>query len=223
MPKPRPLPDRGVFVNCPFNMGYREQFNALIFAVYDCGFYPICALESADSGEVRFSKICALIGECRYAIHDLSRIKIDPNTQLPRFNMVLELGIYLGAKMFSGSGGLAKVCVVMDTEQYRYRDFCSDLAGLDIEAHNDAPLKLVCVVRNWLRNYQEDEELTPDGEHIFNRYKQFLVNLTGRCERVHRNPKSLIFRDYVSMLEGWLAEHDWRGAETLTVQLPSRP
>jgi len=87
---------RGVFVNCPFDPDYKEQFDALIFAIYDCGFYPRCAWEIADSGGVRFEKICELIQECRYGIHDLSRIQIDSATQLPRFNMPLELGLAVG-------------------------------------------------------------------------------------------------------------------------------
>jgi hypothetical protein len=143
MPNPRSPTDRGVFVNCPFDPDYKEQFNAIIFAVYDCGFYPRCGLEAADSGEVRFEKICELIRECRYGIHDLSRIEIDSATQLSRFNMPLELGLFLGAKLFSGKKKRAKVCLVMDTERYRYRDFCSDLAGIDIAAHGGDLLKLV--------------------------------------------------------------------------------
>src|SRR4029077_6961558 len=165
MPDPSPPEDRGVFVNCPFDRDYKDLFDALIFAVYDCGFYPRCALADADSSEDRFLKICALIRQCRYAIHDVSRVKIDPNTGFPRFNMILELGIYLGVKMSASSETPAKVCLVMDTEPRRYRALCSDLSAFDFKAHNDESLKLVCEVRNWLRNYQEAEELTPDGEH----------------------------------------------------------
>jgi integrase len=46
--------------------------------------------------------------ECRYAIHDISRVKIDPNIGLPRFNMILELAIYLGVKMSTGPGTPSK-------------------------------------------------------------------------------------------------------------------
>src|ERR1700730_5242117 len=96
------MPDSGastnldVFVNCPFDSGYKQQFNALIFTIYDFGFYPRCALEAVDSGQLRFQKICQLILESPYGIHDLSRIELDPSTQLPRFNMALELGLFLG-------------------------------------------------------------------------------------------------------------------------------
>lgn len=213
MPNPRRPTDRGVFINCPFDPEYKENLNALIFAVCDCGFYPRIALESADSGEVRFSKILQLIGECRYAIHDLSRVKIDPNTDLPRFNMVLELGIYLGTKTF-GSEGPVKVCLVMDTDQHRYRDFCSDLAGVDINAHHDDRLQLICVVRDWLNTYREDDRIIPDGTHIFERYEKFLAGLPRRCQHFHLDPKTIKFPDYISLLEGWLEENDWRGSQS---------
>jgi hypothetical protein len=75
-------PDRYVFVNCPFDPGYKQQFDALIFTIFDCGFYPRCAREKVDSGQSRFLKISELIRECPYGIHDLSRIELDPVTNL---------------------------------------------------------------------------------------------------------------------------------------------
>src|ERR1700732_1388166 len=81
-----------------------------------------------------------------YGIHDLSRIELDPRTQLPRFNMALELGLFLGANLLSES---KKPCLVMDTERYRYQRFCSDLSGFDPSAHGGDILQLICVVRDW--------------------------------------------------------------------------
>jgi hypothetical protein len=124
----------GVFVNCPFDQAYKHLFDAIVFAIHDCGFAARCALEASDSSEVRFQKICAIIAECRYGVHDISRT--EPNEDgLPRFNMPLELGVFLGAKVFGGRRDRAKVCLVLDAERYRYQKFCSDLAGVDIEAH----------------------------------------------------------------------------------------
>ena len=34
-----------VFLNCPFDAAYKQLFDALVFAVHDCGFIPRCALE----------------------------------------------------------------------------------------------------------------------------------------------------------------------------------
>jgi len=56
-------PDYGrcVFINCPFDDGYRQLFEATIFSVFDCGYIPRCALEVYDSGQVRIEKIFKLI------------------------------------------------------------------------------------------------------------------------------------------------------------------
>jgi hypothetical protein len=179
--------------------------------IYDCGFYPRCALEVVDSGQLRFQKICQLILECSYGIHDLSRIELAPSTQLPRFNMALELGLFLGANLLSEN---KKACLVMDTEQYRYQRFCSDLSGVDISAHGDDTLRLICVVRDWLRTYLEPSEGIPGGEYVFGRYKQFLSILPGLCEQQHLNPESLIFYEYISFLQGWLEGKGLREEQT---------
>ena len=52
-----------VFVNCPFDEEYEELFDAIVFAVHDCGFVARCALEAIDSGEARIDKILAIIAK----------------------------------------------------------------------------------------------------------------------------------------------------------------
>ncbi len=63
-----------VFINCPFDAKYKSLFDAMVFAVHDCGFIPRCALEEDDASEVRidkiyqnlhFSKLHALAWRCR--------------------------------------------------------------------------------------------------------------------------------------------------------------
>src|SRR6478735_8279162 len=89
-----------VFVNCPFDDGYRSIFDAMIFTVFDCGFIPRCALENTDSDQIRISKIQKIIEDCKYGIHDISKADLDAATKLARFNMPFELGLFLGAKNF---------------------------------------------------------------------------------------------------------------------------
>ena len=48
--------------------------------------------------------------------------------------MPLELGIFLGAKRFGRAEQKGKVCLILDTERYRYQQFMSDIAGQDISA-----------------------------------------------------------------------------------------
>src|SRR5690349_14391733 len=91
--------DKSVFINCPFDRDYKLLFEAIVFTVFDCGFRPRCALETDDGGQVRMEKIFGLIANSRLAINDLCRVDLDSTTNLPRFNMPLELGIFLGAQL----------------------------------------------------------------------------------------------------------------------------
>ncbi|UCH97716.1 MAG: hypothetical protein JSV88_12935 [Candidatus Aminicenantes bacterium] len=100
-----------VFINCPFDGSYLPVFHAIIFTVSDCGYSPRCSMEIEDSSEVRIDKIAKIISECKYGIHDISRTDLDKNTNLPRFNMPLELGMFLGAKRFGDDEQRKKVCL----------------------------------------------------------------------------------------------------------------
>jgi hypothetical protein len=88
---------RSVFINCPFDPKYKTIFNAIVFAVYDAGFYPRCAFELGDASENRLQGIVRIIVECQYGIHDISRTDRDHKNGLPRFNMPLELESFLAA------------------------------------------------------------------------------------------------------------------------------
>ncbi len=106
-----------------------------MFAIYDLGFVPRCALEIDDGAEFRLEKICRIVAECQYGVHDISYTRVDPKTRLPRFNMPLELGLYLGCRRYGGKSQSKKKCLILDREAYRYRNFISDISGQDIHAH----------------------------------------------------------------------------------------
>lgn len=89
-----------VFINCPFDDTYAPTFHALVFAIYACGFRARSARELDDCGQTRIDKIEAIIEESQYGIHDLSRTEPDPENHLPRFNVPLELGLFLGARRY---------------------------------------------------------------------------------------------------------------------------
>ena len=92
-------PSASVFINCPFDKQYQPIFDAIVFCVVACGFEPRCTLELTDAGEVRIENIYRLIAQCNDSVHDISRTEVgDQPYRLPRFNMPLELGIFLGAK-----------------------------------------------------------------------------------------------------------------------------
>jgi hypothetical protein len=137
-----------VFINCPFDRAYLPIFRVIVFAVFDCGYDARCALEVSDSSEVRIDKILRIVSECKYGIHDISRTELDKETNLPRFNMPLELGIFLGAKRFGDDEQKKKVCLILDREPYRYQGFISDIAGQDIQSHKKDDSQTIKIVRN---------------------------------------------------------------------------
>jgi hypothetical protein len=139
-----------VFINCPFDPEYQAIFRAIVFTVHDCGFLARCALEVDDSGEVRIAKINRIIRECRHGIHDISRTELDRVENLPRFNMPLELGLFLGAREFGTGKQKQKRALILDVESYRFQKFCSDISGQDIKAHEGSADKAIRAIRNWL-------------------------------------------------------------------------
>jgi hypothetical protein len=112
-----------VFINVPFDSRYKKLFDALVFAVHDCGFLARSAREQDDGSQVRLAKLYEIIGDSRLSIHDLSRTTLDAKNGLPRFNMPLELGIFLGAKKYGGPKHARKSCLILDREPFRYQIF----------------------------------------------------------------------------------------------------
>ena len=172
-----------VFLNCPFDSVYKQLFDAMVFAVYDCGFIARCALEEEDASQVRIDKIYDIITDCRYGIHDISRTELDATSDLPRFNMPLELGVFLGAKKFGTDEQERKNCLILDKERYRYQQFISDIAGQDIQAHKNNPEEIVTVTRNWLRNASKRQTI-PSGSIIWRHYQEFMEDLPSAGSRV---------------------------------------
>lgn len=128
-----------VFINCPFDTEYWPIFEGIVFCIIRCGFVPRCALEEADSGQVRLDTIQRIIRDSQYSIHDLSRIELSVESALPRFNMPFELGLDLGCRLY-GTGKLKrKKCLILDAQPYRYQAFLSDIAGQDIQYHHNSP------------------------------------------------------------------------------------
>ncbi|HUR80425.1 MAG TPA: hypothetical protein VM733_06645 [Thermoanaerobaculia bacterium] len=202
--------ERHVFINCPFDRAYRPILRALLFAVYDCGFRARSALEVEDSGEVRVQKIIRIIGECALGIHDISRVQPDRSSNLPRFNMPLELGLFLGARAYGGSDHQAKRCVILDSEQYRYQKYISDIAGQDIRAHGDKPNVAIELVRNWLSaSGVAQQQVIPSGSVLAKRYRAFGAERPGICRRLQLDARRLTFTDDVTMIIGWLEENPW--------------
>lgn len=192
-----------VFINCPFDSDYKPFFHAIIFTVLYCGFYPRCALEVDDSAEFRLEKIRAIISDCGFGIHDISRTELDASTRLPRFNMPLELGIFLGAHYYGNGTTSRKICLILDRSPHRYRKFISDISGQDIRAHERKIPFLVRHVRNWLRTHTHDYILAGDRA-VYRSYRKFRRELPGICRNLGIEADRVEYADFFDIVFTWI-------------------
>ena len=190
-----------VFINCPFDPDYWPIFEAIVFTIVDSGFVPRSSLQNPDSGEVRVRRIHEIINSSQYSIHDISRVQLTPN--YPRFNMPFELGLDIGCKRFGNSQMKRKRCLILDSEQFRYQEFFSDIAGQDIKAHGNSPNTVIGQVRNWLMGASKRKSV-PGPQTIRKHFSNFSAVLPAYCDRLGLDRNDILFPEYVTMIEEWL-------------------
>jgi hypothetical protein len=196
--------ERQVFINCPFDAEYLPLFRIIVFVVNACGYCVRCALESHDAGEVRLTKILRLIKECQFGIHDISCTALDAENGLPRFNMPLELGLFLGAAHYGSLAQRRKRTLVLDSERYRYQKFISDIAGQDIKAHANDPSKLVHAVRDWLNTLPPQNEPLPGGKMLVRLFSDFMNDTPETIKQLKLHEADLSFADWLWLVRDWL-------------------
>ena len=193
-----------VFINCPFDTAYYPIFQAIVFAVYRCGFYPVTALDKDDGTESRLLKIIRMIKECRYGIHDLSRIEYSPDN-FPRFNMPFELGIFFGAKYLGDRIQKGKNALIFERVKFTYQKFISDLNGIDPKAHNNDPLTAIELISDWIRTASGRK--TIPGYAIFKtEYKEFSEKLPAIVTKLGFEISNLPLTEYRTIVEAAIRE-----------------
>ncbi|WP_242127734.1 nucleotide-binding protein [Sphingobium sp. Sx8-8] len=191
-----------VFINCPFDKDFKPIFQALVFTIFACGFRPRSARELDDGGQTRIDKLYGLIEECRYGIHDLSRTELDDVHKLPRFNMPLELGLFLGAKRYGDKAQHGKRLLILDIERFRYQKFISDLAGIDIHEHGGKAEAAARETRDWLANVSRRQIASAD--RVVRLYDQFTVDLPALAAALEFDPVKIPYVDFERIVVGWL-------------------
>ena len=191
-----------VFINCPFDSDFKPIFQALIFTIFACGFRPRSARELDDGGQTRIDKLYGLIEECRYGIHDLSRTELDDENRLPRFNMPLELGLFLGAKRYGNNAQRDKRLLILDIERFRYQRFISDLAGMDIHEHDGKVEPAIRETRDWLANVSRRQISSSDK--IVRLYDQFIADLPALAAALEFEQEKIPYVDFERIVVGWL-------------------
>lgn len=203
-PKRKPPASKSVFINCPFDDEFRPILRAMAFAIIAAGYHPRSALDATDSAEVRVGKIAALIGECDWGIHDLSRTEVDDGG-VPRFNMPMELGIHLGARLLGDKRHRRKRALILDAERHRYDRALSDISGQDIESHGNDPDAAIRSVRNWLSEHRaRTAEPLPGAAALQADYRLFQAEVGPLIAQRRLDPDDLTHSDFIFLVRGWL-------------------
>lgn len=197
-----------VFINCPFDSEYADMFRASIFTVLDAGFIPRCSLEVAN-GAPRLNAIVALLKGCKYGVHDLSRVQLDSETGLPRFNMPFELGLFYAARHFGTAEQTRKLCLVFEEDRYRYQKFISDIAGVDVTPHGGSPENVIAGLRDWLVTASHRTTI-PAGAAIKSRFLAFTSDMEQVCNEHFTDYYSMPFVELVYNMTDWLDQNQTR-------------
>jgi hypothetical protein len=201
----KPPSSRAVFINCPFDDRFIPILRAIVFTIILSGHRPRCALDATDGAEIRVGKIAAMIGECDWGIHDLSRVEIDAGG-MPRFNMPMELGIHLGARLLGEARHRRKRALILDAERHRYDAALSDISGQDIEWHDNDPDQAMGCVRNWLSEHRpRNEPPLPGAAAMQADYRLFNAEISALLEPHRLDPDNLTHNDFLFAVDSWIA------------------
>jgi len=125
-------PRTEVFLNLPYDSDFETKFLAYVCAAHAVGLVPRVTLE-VPGGARRLDRIFALIQQCEFSVHDLSRVQLDKRRpRTPRFNMPFELGLAVASEKL----GRRHLWFVMEEMNYRLAKSLSDLNGTDPYIHN---------------------------------------------------------------------------------------
>jgi hypothetical protein len=125
-------PPADVFLNIPYDHKFRDLCLAYICGISAFGFFPRATLE-IPGGSRRLDRIFALMRDCRFSVHDLSRVELDrKRPPTPRFNMPFELGLCVA---WARIGSSKHDWYVFESRIHRLTKSLSDLNGTDANIH----------------------------------------------------------------------------------------
>ncbi len=155
MPSSR-RPPADVFLNIPYDSKFQRLCLAYICGISALGFVPRATLE-IPGGSRRLDRIFRLIRNCRFSVHDLSRVELDrKRPPTPRFNMPFELGLCVAWERI---GYRKHTWFVYEGRDRRLTKSLSDLNGTDPYVHGST---VTGVFREMKRVYRDVEDSLPE-------------------------------------------------------------
>lgn len=194
--------DDNVFINCPFDIDYALNLQAITFTVYRCGFFPISALSEDNALHNRLSKIEKLVETSKYGIHDISRTELG-SSGFPRFNMPFELGVFFGAKKYGNKYQKRKNALIFEKTKFTYQNYMSDLNGIDTKAHNNDTSIIIQSIRDWLKT-SSNRAAIPGHVTIIDNFENFQASLPAILTGLGLESATLTFNDLCLIIEEFL-------------------
>lgn len=194
-------PSDKVFLNIPYDQKFENLFLAYVAGITAFGLVPRAMLEIPTSSR-RLEKILDLIGECRYSIHDISRLELDSHApRTPRFNMPFELGLAVAyyRKVSSARHGWH----VFESTPQRLLKSLSDLNGTDPHIHHSTIAGVFRELCNiFVRSYRQ-----PTAPQMWRIYREMRRNLPTLLHRSGANHvyQTRIFKDLSVLASAWAA------------------
>lgn len=164
-----------VFVNIPYDDGFRGLYLAYIVGLYQFGLKPRVTL-GIPGGNRRLDRILDLIQSCPFSIHDLSRVQLDrtpPAT--PRFNMPFELGLAVACAKLAQN---PQTYFLFETKKRRVQKSLSDLDGTDPHIHGGT----VVGVMSELCNAFARQKARPTVPGMMKAYRRVSAQLSALTE-----------------------------------------
>jgi len=142
---------KDIFINCPLDKDYiNDLLKPILYIIVQNDFNPRLALEISDSSQFRLNKIIQIIKECKYSIHDLSKVKSIKKGEFARMNMPFELGIDYGIKNMNDEDLSKKQFLILEAVKYDYMKALSDINGLDIKVHENKTINIFECLYAWI-------------------------------------------------------------------------
>jgi hypothetical protein len=138
-----------VFLNYPFQDDFEPFENAILFGVIAAGLLPVCAKDLSAPDRPRLDMLVDIIVNCHYSIHDFSKFKGEGDKNYARFNMPIEMGMALFHALSTQRKDHR--CAFFVPTPNEYKQFASDLAGLDAKLYSGDENTLLSMVYEWLR------------------------------------------------------------------------
>lgn len=167
-----------VFINCPFDKEYAPLLEAAIFCCVYLGFNPRLANIRLEAGENRLEKIVQFIKASKFSIHDLSRCRSMNGGEPFRMNMPFEFGLDFGMRQSGNAKFSKKKFLIFEKNRFDLKSSISDIAGQDVEHHEDNFELIIRKVRKFLK--VEAGCSAPGPSRIISHYTTFQAWLTEK-------------------------------------------